>query len=419
MEKLKIFVLAKAASFSDHCAGVAADVFSSRFASDTVQFSNAEPDSFDTFKYFGHLITKIKLRFDRTRFECKPPEISGYRKLLQQINLNSRNLLTEFAIEYTGDCLADNFDDIKGPFESVETVLFDFKNIFVRTHNMRLNAIFPNVRHLELNYEAVTDSNFVDGTYPKLEELSIAGQLMNPLFEEKFTNLLQQNPQIRQLSLKDPTYRTLQLVNKHLTNLDEFHIHGSIEEDLSKEEIAFPLIKKLEIRLQTNKCSLPKRIKFNPDLEDLLLYCSYSEIGDDYFAFLSKFPQVKNLSAGVSLNKEHFSKLIGKFPKLTKAKFGLQNDLTADDIAEFVKKSEQLNELQFLYISNPNADAFAEQLSSHIGEDFNILFAPSPAATVEFLVERKVPSDSGANVVLASGTLLLLVSLHINRLLLF
>lgn len=414
--------LAKSASISKECFNVAKDIFARRFASETVHFVNAEPASFEVFKYFGHLITKLSLTFDRQSAVCRQEEIAQFRKLLQLINQNSRNLLIEFAIHYSSDCYLDIFDVIKGPFERAETVSIEFKNLVFQTKNVRLNTIFPHVRHLELNlelnYEKVTDPYFVNGEYSNLDELSVAGLLMNESMENIFINLLEQNPTIRSLSLKYPTVRIFKLVNEHLINLEELKIHGSIEEDTLKEIITFPLMKKLEIRLQTNKCSLPQRIKFNPNLEDLLLHCSYSEIGDDYFTFLHTFSQVKHLAAGVEFNRDNFKKLNGKFPELSTADFGVRNDVTADDIAEFVRKSDKLNVLTFLYISIPNADEFAKQLESLIGDDFKVQFKRSPASTDLFLVERKVPNGSGAKV-LASIVFIFLTVLFINNSLFF
>lgn len=415
LEKLSTFNLAKAANFSDHCSIVAKEIFARRSASETVELLNAEPASMEVFKHFGHLITKLSLRFDRQKAAYRQEEIGEFRKLLQSVNKNSRKLLVEFAIHYTSNCYLDIFEDIKGPFERAETVSIEFSNLVVHTNNVRLNTTFPHVRHLELDYDQVTHPYFVDCQYADLETLSVTGILLNESEEIIFRDILRQNQNIRSLSLKNPTQPTLTLVNQNLPNLEELHIYGSINEDEWDDGVNFESIKKLEIRFQTHKCSMPQHIEFNPDLEHLLLHCLYSEIGDDYFAFLDNFSQVKNLTAGVEFNHEHLEKLTGKFPELLIADFGVRNDVTAEDIAEFIDESEHLLMLTFLYISNPNAHDFAEQLGALIGEDFNIQFKRSPASTVYFLVERKPPGDNGVKV-LASSTFIFLSVLFTNNL---
>lgn len=282
--------LATAANYSEHCSNVANGIFLRRFAGDTINFTNAEQGSFAILKHFGHSISKLSLNFYRNNSRaCTSKEVIQYEELLQSVFQYSRNSLIEFEINYNSDCEVNIFQQFKQPFDRVEKVSLKLKMITVKTDNLRLCTIFPRVHQLELNFESISDPKFVDCEYRSLDELSVGGRLLDKSFDDTFKNLLKQNKRIRWLSITSPTYRTFHLVNKHLQNLEELHIQQSIRGE-ETEEISLPRLKRLDIRLRVHECSLPKRIKFSHQLEELVLHCAFSDIDEYYFEFLSKFP---------------------------------------------------------------------------------------------------------------------------------
>lgn len=426
MEKLSSSALAVTANYSDNCKNVATGIFSRRFASDTVRFSNAEPESFDVLKHFGYLISKLSLDFYPNFGGCTSNDPERFEKLLRLINQECRNSLIEFEIRYSSDCPIDIFKEIQpfGPFEQAEIVSLQITGVTVfKTNNLRLNEIFPRVRHLELKLERLTDTNLVDCEYSYLDELSIAGRLLDKSMDKTFDSLLKRNKRIRWISIINPTYHIFQSIHEHLKHLDEFHIRQSIKEDLFGKTIYFADIKKLDIRMFSHECSLPKRIEFSSTLEELVLHCAYSDIGESYFDFLSKFRSLRNLTAGVELNKAGLLKLIGEYPNLSEANFGFRNDVLADDIVNFVKESKRLNVLTFMYISIANPNEFEKQLLSQIGEDFYIEFKSFGASNVEFKVQRKVliggsGTKMSASIAFISFAITIQI-MQINRLLFF
>lgn len=414
--------LATEAILNGSCANVATEIFSRRLASETITFKNDEasfPLSFRILERFGPLISKLSLKFIRKIQSCISYDAAQYRNLMRMVNQQCRNSLIEFEIYYSSDCDVDIFNEIKGqfgPFELAKTVSIQITSTTVETKNLQLNTIFPNVRHLDLNFASITDWKFIDCEYRNLDELSIAGRLLDKSLDGTFESLLKQNKRIRWISITSPTYHTFHLIHKHLEHLEEFHIRQSINDDPT---IQFPHIKKLDIRLAAHACSLPNHTQFNSALEELVLHCAYSDIDEKYFTFLSKYQKVKNLTVGVELNKSGLMKLIGKYPNLSEANIGFRNDVTADDIAKFVKESKRLNVLTFMYISMENSKKFEEQLLLQIHQDFKTKFKSSGASNVEFQVQRKIPIGSGTRVLASSVFILFAVIMHINRLVFF
>lgn len=408
--------LAQAASFSEHCSNVAAGIFLRHFANETIRLSNPQPDSFDILKHFGHSISKLSLNFYRNVDNCTTNEAVQYGKLLQLVNQYSQNSLIEFEIRYDSDCILNIFEEIKGPFDRVEKVSLQLTNTTIKADKLQLNTIFPRVHHLDLNLQNITDLKFVDGEYRYLDELIVAGRLLDKSLDDTFKNLLRKNKRIRLLSVTSPTYRTFYLINDYLKNLDELHIRQSIKESIFQKRMTLSRIKKLDIRLALRECNQPRRVSFSSyKMEELVLHCAYIDIDENYFKFLTTYSRVKRLTAGVEFNNEMLLKLVGKFSILSKAHFSFRNDVTVDAISRFVKAGKRLNVLTFLYMSNANPADFAKQLEMQLGEDFRVKFNGSEAAT-EFVVERKVPIDS-ATKTLAFSAFILFVILHINRML--
>lgn len=412
--------LASAASFSEDCSTVATEIFSRNFASDAIRFVNAELASFDILKHFGHLISKISLHFHRDNNVevCTSNDAIKYANLLQLVNLYSQNSLVEFEILYESDCIVDIFAEIKGPFELAETVSIQLKNTTIKTDNLRLCPIFPSVHQLDLNIESVTDPKFVDCEYDSLDGLKLAGRLLDKTMEKKFKGLIKHNQHIRWLSLTSPNYRVLRFVNRHLPNLEEFHILHSIKKDvlILQEKVFFQRIKKLNLQFAARECNPPKWISFNRGLEELTFHCAHSDIDENYFKILLTYPRVKKLTAGAEFNNRQLSKLIGKFPVLSEAQFSFRVDVNTDTIYQFVRKSKRLNVLRFLFMANGNATEFATQLETNVREFFKVRFNVLEAST-EFVVERIIPISIATKLLTSSAFILFIVLHIINRVL--
>lgn len=104
-----------------------------------------------------------------------------------------------------GDCDVGIFNEIKGPFQKTEFVKIRLFGFTQNTDNLKLNVIFPRVRHLDLDLQSITDLNFVDCEYRYLSELGIASGILDESFDAHLKGLLKKNQQITTVSVVSPT----------------------------------------------------------------------------------------------------------------------------------------------------------------------------------------------------------------------
>lgn len=418
LEGLDLPNLAIKAATSEHCSNVAAGIFGRKFATKLIRFGNEQPAISDLetasniLRYFGHLIRKISLQFTYNSGTCTNDATVQNRKLLSDINKYCRNSLVDFEIRYS-DCDPSIFSEIKGPFDKAENVSIHLFHMTAYTDKLKLNEIFPRVRHLELDFDKISDPNFVDGEFRYMDEIAVASGILDESFDEHFKGFLKKNPQIRYVSVVSPIYRTFHHLFKQLKNLQELHIQQSIREDRIQDKIFFPNIKRLDIRLAPEECVLPKRITFGRALEEITLQCQYIDIGTEYFSFLDRYKKIKKLSAGIDLNNKNLLALIGKYPLLSEATFTLRYDVLSDTIIKFVKKSNRLNLLHFYHSSNENREDFKKKLEAGLGNDFRVHYFNTTSSS-EYLIERKVPVGS-ASTLIAFNAIIAFIVIFLGR----
>lgn len=356
--------------------------------------------------HFGHLIQKLDLMFDIGDGLCEPSIRVETQNVLMAINEHCRESLVEFALVYVG-CNASNvFDQIQGPFGRVENLTIFLYALSEQTvdHHVQLNAVFPNVRDLVINLNQNIHSSLKDCEFPNLDILSIhsnSGDDNEPIF----TDLLKKNPQITKLTLHRQTLQALRHVQKYSTHLKDLRIlliaqeksnSGEIEETY---DIQFQTVKHLRLWIGDGECRPPNGISFNETvLREINLECDSGNPTDEYLNFLLKYPKIQKLFAAKSLHSAHLLKLIGKFPELANAAFDFHNDVSVDNIVEFVRQTPSLNQLQFIYENNEkfetveNLDEFVNELKMELDTNFNVKLTDVPHSNTVlrgFSFERK------------------------------
>lgn len=388
--------MASATGRSEHCSKVATRIFEHRFASNFIEITTADASSFDILKHFGHLISHLTLHLIRFGNLCTANEITKYRNLLQYASHYGRNSVTNLRILYNENCANTHYDvdilnGIKSSFSRVEIASINLNGATIKTNNIRLNKIIPNVHHLELNFESLSDSNFIGGEYQYLDKLSISGRLLDESYDKNFKNLLLENPHIRSVSMIRPAYQIFHHLKKYAKNLDEIEIQRSIRGERLHETIHFSNVKKFVLRFDNHECHPLKGITFGPELNELVLECQ--EQNDEYIDTLFTYRQIEKLSTGKSkLNDRNLLKMIGEFSALIEAKFSFHNDVTVDSIAKFIRSSKALNMLSFWHISKSKPEEFLNQLKTRIDDNFEIVLHRNKAQNNGFFaIQRKAP----------------------------
>lgn len=402
--------VARAADISEQCSRVTREVFKRRFSADLIFISNVELASINVLAYFGDLIKILQLNFNDYN-DCngkRENNVIKHRRLLHLANENCRKSVVLLTIG-KNPCDVNMFDQLKGPFESAESVQISQPTVTVNKDNLRLNKMFPMVRKLELEFESINDPTFIDCELSSLDHLTVGGGLItNKAYESLFESLIKKNAHIKRITLRDPSYRTFQILHKYLNTLEEVQIQGKYQSDPQNEKLSFPNVRKLAINLYLN-CHQPAELTFGgQELQELFLYCNQAYIDDEYFETLDRYPQIKVLNANYQLKDGDLTKMIGKFPFLTKSHFTFSNDITSDTIIKFIEKCQKLVEMGFMSYELQHPDEMEKQLKTNIGGKFTIIMKKYEHSTY-----FEIRSSAAKQV--ASCAAILLIAIHISR----
>lgn len=391
--------LVHAADGSEQCLNITQEIFSRRFSSTKISIHNAYGvTGVNVLKNFGHLISSLELDF-LDNGDCTSEYISRYNEILRYANENCQRTLISIEIGFN-PCDLNIIDHLNGPFQKVEIVKIDQPIVTIDKDHPRLNEIFPVVKKLSLNFKIINNTRIFDCEINLLDELSIEGGLItNKSYDDILKNLLKKNVRIQRLTVTSPTNRTFQLMNKYLKHLEEVHIQHSIPNEGGdvdgQEELFFPKVKKLQIKLD-EKCHQPNAITFGGErLQELRLNCMPNDIDYEYFNTMYRYPNITFLEAQSQLKNIDLLKMVGKFPLLIEAHFSFKS-VTNESIVRFIEKCKELKKMEFRYYSLEND--LEKQLETSIGRNFSIEHRKFLDSTVPglFVLEVRPPAISGA-----------------------
>lgn len=326
--------------------------------------------------------------------------------ILKAIDAHCRESLVEFSLNYRGCNVNNVFKQFTRPFKNVEDLSLELYNTNEQTedHQLRFNKVFPNIRQLNIDFNRLGGSPLIGCELPKLDNLEIGSSFgyNYELNEPILIDLLKRNPQITHLSLHRPPFQVFQYVKKYLISLKELIINELIEVGTNSEkieEISLPTVNSLDLLIFQENCRPTNRILFNANvLREISLGCKSGRQNDDYVNFLLKYPKIQKLGAGSGLHNEILLKLIGKFPELFYAAFDFAEDVTVNNIIEFIKQAPSLNQLEFVHANITDFDAFENQLEAKFDRklDFNLKFSNetlpySKTIIKKISIERKIP----------------------------
>lgn len=299
-------------------------------------------------KHFGGLIQNLIIKIDVGKSNCEALQVNEIIEFLSTVDKECRQSLLQFNLQYDA-CDANNvFNPIKGPYEHVVHLTLDVYNMTKQAKKRQLDAIFPNVKHLEVKFHQLNDSSFIDCNLPKLEELTLDDGSYE-FNKQMFVDLLRNNPQIADLTLWNYKPEALGYIEKYLTNLQS-----------------------LTINLQQN----------DEDINFLL------NIGSNH--------KIQKLSIGPGLQNAQLSKLIGTFPKLSQADlYKIDADVSAENIVKFIEHSPSLNRLTIDEIENSTSES-RNALVKQLKEALDTLFYVKIDQESKLHIERKVPVSIAA-----------------------
>ncbi|XP_055302998.1 uncharacterized protein LOC129568759 [Sitodiplosis mosellana] len=150
---------------------------------------------------FGDLIKSLAIKYVSI-------PVFRHKEIGNFVNFYCSETLLEFEVN---DCSEGAFDGMQTPFKKVESVIFN--GVWEKLSNKSLgsNQLFPEMRYLTLVY---SNGYILDENYPKLIELNLNAPNSNLL------RLLQSNPQIQKMTVRDCSTNFLKMLNDKLPKLE-------------------------------------------------------------------------------------------------------------------------------------------------------------------------------------------------------
>lgn len=318
-----------------------------------VEFENRiQIENFDListiFKHFGSVISNVKINYQ----EAKGSRI---KDILTLVNRNSESL-KQIRLELDN---GNGLDGIEKPFLSVERVSIAGEYERLGNEQMNLNEMFPEMRRLSLKHSMVHNQTSMALKFPHLEEFHVAFAHTKGSTENDIRKMIEQNPQIRSLSVHYSTLAFLEFISQHLPNLEHLELPYILTQYSPGNHMHFRHVKQLKI--QTISEHFAVRATFE-QLEKLELDSSL-DVSSIWIEFIGRSNNLTKLNIiDAEISNRELAMLTNRVPNLIEISFTLGAGVEAETIETFLQRNIKLR----------NADLTCP-IAQFSGAQFNIL----------------------------------------------
>lgn len=302
-----------------------------------------------TFKYFGHLMKRLKLNLVSL---IRPVQVELIGKLISKYSSES---LVDIEIEHYAKKLLEH---IAKPLINVEIVTF--RQIHVMNFNPQsipFNELFPAVRRLNLDSIIVDDLSYFDYHMTRLEHVSMES------IQSPFPGVIMKNPQIQSIDLYQPDDELVQKVNDFLPQLKTLKLSGF---KLSNGSIQFSNVTTFII--DYGHYTTPANLHF-PQLQTFHFEYDKCQF-DDYLDFFNEHNHLSQLHLTMfKLDDSHFQQLTANLTHLIELtlEYGKNSHqyrtLSSNIVVEFVKSHDKVNQLNVINFTKYCEAELQEQLN--------------------------------------------------------
>lgn len=280
---------------------------------------------------FGNLITNLKI--------LKPFKLSDSeaKKIYRNINIHCADTLTHFHLK---DQYHDVFAEFKRPFNAMETLYLEGYFTKVENANATFNMIFPSLRRLILESVNIHLINVSDQKMSQLEHFETEN--FGSFKTSSIKQLIENNPQIRSLSLKAVRPNLLQFVAEKLPRLQNLTLDYYVEdsEHIDGSGLNFRHLKRLEMR----GSNMPSNITFG-ELEELTVYVTKQKITNLIDLIMDYRVSLRKLWLVVYLTNQEVLQIANANLKLIELRFTCENDVEVQSIVKLIEVSTELRRL--------------------------------------------------------------------------
>lgn len=288
----------------------------------------------ETFRLYGNLIKSISMR----SVGIPSTNLAVINGLIQRYCSESLVYLDLDMIKY------DTFQEFKVPFDNVRSLSFEIHNTKFPTGILSLNQMFPKLSSLNIMIRCImNDYDFLDHEFPHLQHLSIyaSGPRYARVWDTRIESIITKNPQIKSVNLRGFPPGYVQMINRHLSSLEELSLHAL---NIGNDNIRFDHVKRLILNdnpsVSLNRLTLPC-------LESLDIVYSPGSF-NTWKAFLQRHNNLNHLSLLV-LHEQiiPLTKLTQGLSNLTDVKLRSKYHINVDTIHQFIESNRKLMRFEF------------------------------------------------------------------------
>lgn len=308
----------------------------------------------NTFKHFGHLITRIKLIY----YTYRDFQLNVIGSLISKYSSES---LVEFECE---NCGLKTLASITKPVINVETVTFSESFVGDASGTLSLSDSFPAIRRLNLDLRSGKGFSYFVCQMSHLDYVSLSEiPFTFGTTDDSFENMIMKNPQIRDIDLFDISPEFVPKVVAHLPQLENLTLshfrlwNGSIE---------FESVKRFAMDCEYNSGS-PKNLHF-PNLHTLSIEFNKRQFGE-WLDFVTEHNHLKELHLKhAQLSDSQFQQLTANLQNLVDMTLWYLSGrfesvaLGINVIVEFVKSHKQLKQFNVINYPKSSRETLQEQL---------------------------------------------------------
>lgn len=262
------------------------------------------------------------------------------------------------------------FEKITKPMEAVEELRLNFE-VTRFSETIRLNEIFPQLRHLTLMPRDRGNFSFINSEFSQLEyfELYPTDHTDNTN-NENIKELIRKNPTIRSLHVHLPDPVFVKFISQHLPSIENLKVT-----DPGNEPVLFDNLK--DLNFKSLKIDSIGNLTM-PRLESLEILYNYNpDHLNKWMEFFKNHTKLRRLIVGAAIASGETPIQVDLFtadlPNLTDVEFHTSiNMYNVNFIIAFIENHSKLNRCMFQFHKFSNGDK--QILSERLGNEWNFDF---------------------------------------------
>lgn len=298
-------------------------------------------------KKFGNLITSLKLDYEGL-------DMNHRSAINKQLSETCGKSLLEIELIHSDE---NDFVDLLGPFEKMETVQMRYGNL--KSNTARFDQIFPSVCQLDLSTMHYVHPGFVEHHFIHLKNLIV--EFIDTGDISTIEKRLQLNPQLQNVSLYQCNWNILKMMSKTMQNLESLELKGFNDfSTYEGDDIHFENLKIFRFRKFS---ALVKNIPKIPLVFGNLEEIACSKPMHLWLDIILENKNLKIVRTG-EINEQQLFQIADELPNLEEFATGYNTYDSINKVVRFIEKGKHLKRIAFWQSNFNSRNTIVEQLDN-------------------------------------------------------